>query len=158
MFSALLTAFFRHEKIITTEPKARELKRLADKIVTLGKTGGLAAVRQVAETINDAEVVSRIFKQIAPRFTERKGGYTRLIKVGQRRGDAAEMTIIELVEGAVKAPAVKKPAAKKAPAKKAAKVEEAGEKKPAAKRTRKPKAEAAAPAPAVEAPSGDEKA
>jgi len=158
MFRALLTSFFRHEKIVTTEPKARELRRLADKIVTLGKAGSLAAVRQVSETINDAEVVTRIFKQIAPRFTERNGGYTRLVKLGQRRGDAAEMTIIELVEGAVKAAPVKKAAAKKAPAKKVAKTEEGGEKKATPKRTRKPKAEAAAPAPATEAPAGDEKA
>jgi large subunit ribosomal protein L17 len=134
MFRSMLTSLFRHEKIETTETKAKELRRLADKLITLGKTGGLHAIRAVATVINDPEVVRKVFKEIAPRFSERVGGYTRVIKIGPRRGDGAEMALIEIVEGAkaakaakkdAKEPKAKKPAAKKAPAKKAAK--EAGE-------------------------------
>lgn len=124
MFRAMLTSLFRHEKIETTEPKAKELRRLADKLITLGKTGGLHAIRAVASVINDPEVVRKVFKEIAPRFTERLGGYTRVVKLGQRRGDGAAMAIIEIIEGAKAAKkATKEPAAKakKAPAKKAAK-------------------------------------
>lgn len=112
MFRAMLTSLFRHEKIETTEPKAKELRRLADKLITLGKTGGLHAIRAVASVVNDPEVVRKVFKEIAPRFTERLGGYTRVVKLGQRRGDGAEMAIIEIVEGAKAAKKAREPAAK----------------------------------------------
>lgn len=128
MFRAMLTSLFRHEKIETTEPKAKELRRLADKLITLGKTGGLHAVRAVASVINDPEVVRKVFKEIAPRFTERLGGYTRVVKIGQRHGDGAEMAVIEIVEGAKAAKKTdKEPAAKakKVPAKKAPKAPKA---------------------------------
>jgi large subunit ribosomal protein L17 len=131
MFRSMLTSLFRHEKIMTTDAKARELKRLADQMITLGKKGGLHAIRAVATVINDPEVVRKVFKEIAPRFTERKGGYTRAVKVGQRRGDGAEVTIVEILEGtkvaAKKEAREPKAKAKKAPAKKADEKDEAKE-------------------------------
>ena len=131
MFRSMLTSLFRHEKITTTDAKAKELKRLADQMITLGKKGGLHAIRAVATVINDPEVVRKVFKEIAPRFSERRGGYTRAVKVGQRRGDGAEITIVEILEG-VKAAAKKeakepKAKARKAPAKKAEEKDEAKE-------------------------------
>jgi len=99
MFRNLLTSFFRHEKITTTDPKAKELKRLAEKLITMGKAGDLNNIRKAASIINDPEVVSKIFKNISPRFKDRAGGYTRIVKLGKRLGDGADMSIIELIEG-----------------------------------------------------------
>ena len=133
MFRAMLTSLFRHEKIETTEPKAKELRRLADKLITLGKAGGLTAIRSVASVINDPDVVRKLFKEIAVRFPERRGGYTRIVKIGPRRGDGAEMAIVEILEdGKAAKKEAKEPAkakAKKAPAKKAPKAEEQDEAK-----------------------------
>jgi large subunit ribosomal protein L17 len=93
----LVTALLREEKIRTTDPKAKELRRWADRVITLGKQGSLHARRQVLSIVQDKAVVRKLFDSIAPRFKERPGGYTRLIKVGLRRGDAAPMALIELV-------------------------------------------------------------
>jgi large subunit ribosomal protein L17 len=94
----LATALLEHERIITTEPKAKELRRVADKLVTLGKRGNLHARRQALQTVQSNAVVQKLFNEIAPRFAERQGGYTRIIRLGYRPGDAAAMAVIELVD------------------------------------------------------------
>ena len=93
----LATALFEHERITTTEPKAKELRRVADKLVTLGKRGDLHARRQALQVVRSTDIVRKLFDDIAPRFAERKGGYTRVLRLGYRAGDAAAMAIIELV-------------------------------------------------------------
>lgn len=105
VFRDLVTDLFLYERIQTTEAKAKELRRIADKMITLAKRGDLHARRQVAAYVrpepvseeSNQDVVQKLFAEIAPRFAERNGGYTRLIKVGPRRGDAAPMVLIELV-------------------------------------------------------------
>jgi large subunit ribosomal protein L17 len=93
----LITSLLREEKIKTTDPKAKELRRWADRVITLGKQGSLHARRQVLSIVYDKTVVRKLFDTIAPRFKDRPGGYTRIIKLGIRRGDAAQMAVIELV-------------------------------------------------------------
>lgn len=98
LFRSILTSFFRYERIETTEAKAKEISGLADQLITLAKRGDLHARRQViAQLMNDKEVVTKLFDTIAPKYNERQGGYTRVLKLGPRRGDAAPMAIIELV-------------------------------------------------------------
>lgn len=109
----LITALLREEKIQTTDPKAKELRRWADRVITLGKAGSLHARRQVLGIVQDKAVVRKLFDTIAPRFKERAGGYTRIIKIGWRHGDAAQMSLIELVAGADEAAAGKSGGAKK---------------------------------------------
>jgi large subunit ribosomal protein L17 len=94
----LATALLEHERIITTEPKAKELRRIADKLVTLGKRGNLHARRQALQVVHSNAVVQKLFNEIAPRFAGRQGGYTRLLRLGYRPGDAAAMAVIELVD------------------------------------------------------------
>jgi large subunit ribosomal protein L17 len=94
----LATALLEHERIITTEPKAKELRRVADKLVTLGKRGNLHARRQALQVVRSNAVVRKLFDEIAPRFAERQGGYTRILHLGYRPGDAAAMAVIELVD------------------------------------------------------------
>jgi large subunit ribosomal protein L17 len=108
----LITSLLREEKIRTTDPKAKELRRWADRVITLGKEGSLHARRQALAIVQDKSVVRKLFETIGPRFKQRAGGYTRIVKIGVRRGDAAPISLIELVGGADEA------AAKKAPAKK----------------------------------------
>ena len=110
----LATELFKHGKIKTTETKAKRLRPLAEQLITKAKRGDLAARRRVAGTVRDKDVVYVLFDQIAPRFANRPGGYTRIVKTGPRKGDAAPMAIIELVEEL-------EVAATTAPAKKAAK-------------------------------------
>ena len=98
MFRNLLTGLFRHERIETTEAKAKAVRGLADHIVTLAKRENLHARRQVLSLVPDTEVVRRIFDTIAARFGDRHGGYTRIVKTGVRRGDAAPMVLLELVD------------------------------------------------------------
>ena len=98
MFRNLLTGLFRHERIETTEAKAKAVRGLADHIVTLAKRETLHARRQVLSLVPDTEVVGRIFDTIAARFGDRHGGYTRIVKTGVRRGDAAPMVLLELVD------------------------------------------------------------
>jgi large subunit ribosomal protein L17 len=93
----LITALLREEKIRTTDPKAKELRRWVDRVITLGKQGTLHARRQVLSIVQDKAVVRKLFDTIGPRFKDRPGGYTRIVKVGIRRGDAAQMSVIELV-------------------------------------------------------------
>ena len=98
MFRNQLTALFTHERITTTVAKAKELRPMAERIVTLARTGTLANRRRVLETVSDKEVVHRLFDDIAPRFSDRNGGYTRIVRLGRRRGDNAEMAIIEFID------------------------------------------------------------
>ena len=93
----LTTALLEHGKIETTVTRAKEVKRIADKMVTLGKRGDLHARRQAISYITQEAVVKQLFDETAPKYTERNGGYTRIYRVGPRRGDGAEMAIIELV-------------------------------------------------------------
>ena|SRR5579863_66022 len=91
----MVLSLIRFEKIRTTDPKAKELRRFADRMVTLGKQGDLAARRRAFSFLQSHTAVKRLFDEIAPRFKERNGGYTRIIKWGHRRGDAAMLSIIE---------------------------------------------------------------
>ncbi len=92
-----VTSLLRDGRIETTFAKAKETKRMADKMITLGKRGDLHARRQALAYIYDEDVVKKLFDEIAPKYAERNGGYTRVLKLGPRRGDGAEMAIIELV-------------------------------------------------------------
>ena len=98
MLKNMATSLFRHERIVTTTPKAKELKRYADKVITLAKKGSPHARRQAHVEIRDVEVLNKLFETLGPRFASRAGGYTRLVRVGHRAGDNAEMAVIELVE------------------------------------------------------------
>jgi large subunit ribosomal protein L17 len=93
-----VTSLLKEEKISTTETRAKEIKRLTEKMITLGKRGDLHARRQAAAYIMSDEVVQKLFSDIAARYEERNGGYTRLVKTGYRKGDGAPMVMIELVE------------------------------------------------------------
>ncbi|NLY91753.1 MAG: 50S ribosomal protein L17 [Firmicutes bacterium] len=97
LFRNLVTELLDHGKIETTEVKAKEVRMLAEKLITLGKQGDLHARREVAKVIADKAVVKKLFDEIATRYTERNGGYTRIVKLGPRRGDAAPMALIELI-------------------------------------------------------------
>jgi large subunit ribosomal protein L17 len=98
LFRNQLTALFTHDRIVTTLAKAKELRPLAERMVTLAGTGTLPARRKVLTMVPDKEVVRRLFDEIAPRFTDRPGGYTRVMRLGRRRGDGAELAIIEFVD------------------------------------------------------------
>ena len=98
LFRSLITALLRHERIETTEAKAKAIRGDAEKMITLGKRGTVAARRLAARTIIDPAVTKKLFETIAPRYKERAGGYTRLFKVGPRLGDAAPVVILELVD------------------------------------------------------------
>jgi large subunit ribosomal protein L17 len=115
----LATELFKHGRIKTTETKAKRVRPLAEQLITKAKRGDLHARRQVLTVVRDKDVVFTLFDQIAPRFATRPGGYTRIIKTGPRKGDAAPMAIIELVEELV----VETPAAVKKTARKAAKAD-----------------------------------
>ncbi len=121
MFRNMVTSFLNHEKITTTDAKAKELRSIAEKMITLGKKGDLHAMRQAASYIRDKQVVTKLFSTIAPRYKERNGGYTRIIKLGIRPGDNSPLSVIELVEEELQKKAEAKPAAKKAAPKKAGK-------------------------------------
>lgn len=98
MMRNMVTSFFECEKITTTVTRAKELRKVVDKMITLGKRGDLHARRQALQVIRDPKVVGKLFEMIAPRYTDRPGGYTRIIKLENRQGDNAPMSIIELVE------------------------------------------------------------
>jgi large subunit ribosomal protein L17 len=103
MFRNMVTSLLQHERIYTTLPKAKELRRWADWMITLGKRGDLHGRRQALATIRLKSTVHKLFEELAPRYQNRQGGYTRIVKVGFRRGDASPMCLIELVTDA-KAP------------------------------------------------------
>jgi large subunit ribosomal protein L17 len=98
MLANLATALFEHDRITTTEAKAKRLRPLAERLITFAKRGDLHARRQVMTVIRDKDVVHKLFAEIGPKFTERPGGYTRIIKVNPRKGDNAPMAVIELCE------------------------------------------------------------
>lgn len=98
MLRDMATSLLRHEQITTTLPKAKEMKRFIDRIITLGKQGGLHARRQAAALIRDNEVVQKLFGPLAARYKTRPGGYTRVLKAGFRYGDSAAMAVIELID------------------------------------------------------------
>ena len=124
MLANLATSLFKHGKITTTETKAKRLRPLAERMVTFAKRGDLHSRRRVLTVIRDRDVVYTLFEEIAPRFTNRPGGYTRIVKAGIRKGDAAPMAVIELVEEMEEAPAAKATkAAAKTTARKAARGE-----------------------------------
>ena len=97
MLRNLATSLFRHERIETTTAKAKELRPYAERLITLARRGDLHARRLVARKIQDREVLGKLFDEISPRYAERPGGYTRILKLGNRKGDAAEISLIELV-------------------------------------------------------------
>ncbi len=143
MFRNLVTALITRERIRTTLAKAKELRSKAEKTITLGKKGTLHARRLAFRTVQEKEALKKLFGPIAERFATRNGGYTRIIKIGNRKGDAAPMAFIELVE-AEKAP--EKPAKGKAKAKKetpAKTTAKSADKKPAKKTEPKAKADTA---------------
>jgi large subunit ribosomal protein L17 len=140
LFRNLLVALFRHERIITTEAKAKAVRGLADQMVTLAKRETLHAKRQVLAMVPDETVVKKLFDTIAARFSDRNGGYTRIIHAGTRPGDRASMVVLELVD---------RPEAPKAKVKKDAKAEKTpkadkGEAAAGARKGRRKKAAAAA--------------
>lgn len=145
MFRNQLSSLVDKERIRTTLEKAKELRPVAEKIVTQGKRGTLHARRQVRRWIEDRGLVKKLFDEIAPRFAERPGGYLRIVKLGPRLGDRAEMALLEFVEGpeAHAAPADAEPA-KKAAKPKAAK--KGAKKKAAKKRTSRKKVASEEPA------------
>ena len=97
VLGTLAAQLFTHEKVRTTEAKAKALRPLAEHLITFAKRGDVHARRQVLKTVPDRDVVHKLFSEIGPRYTERAGGYTRILKIGQRGGDGAPMAIIELM-------------------------------------------------------------
>ncbi len=97
LFRSILSSFFKHERIETTLTKAKEVSKHAAKLITLAKRGDLHARRLVMAELVDEEATRKLFNEIAPKYADRQGGFTRIYKVGPRRGDAAEMAIIELI-------------------------------------------------------------
>ena len=153
MLRNMATSLFRHERITTTTPKAKELKRFAEKIVTLAKKGTPHARRIANRDVRDVEVLNKLFGSLADRFKARAGGYTRLVRVGRRHGDNAELAVIELLdrapaaepgegEGKGEKKAAKPAKAEKAPKAKAEKpAKEKAEKAPKAEKGKKAKSE-----------------
>ncbi len=107
MFANMAAALIEHEQIVTTLPKAKELRSVADKLITLGKRGDLHARRQAISRIRDVEQVKKLFDTLGPRYQDRNGGYTRVLKAGFRYGDNAPMAVIELVDRDVEAKGAK---------------------------------------------------
>lgn len=98
LFRTLTTELFRHDRIKTTEAKAKAIQPIAEKLITLARRGDLQARRQAAREVTDPAILKKLFDEIAPRMDGRDGGYTRIYKLGPRRGDAANMALIELVD------------------------------------------------------------
>ena len=162
MMRNMVTSLLDHEKIKTTDARAKELRKLAEKMITLGKRGTLHARRQAFQVIMDKNVVAKLFDRLAPRYADRPGGYTRIVKLGYRSGDNAALSLIELVEEeftpkqkkekpaekAVEAAPVEEAVAEEAPAEEPVAEEPAAE-EPAAE-------EPAAEEPAAEEPAAEE--
>lgn len=116
MFRNMVTSLLSHEKITTTDAKAKEIRVVAERMITLGKRGDLHAMRQAASVIREKSVVTKLFSTIAPRYKDRAGGYTRIVKLGIRQGDTAPISLIELVEEEMKpTKPMKSPAKTKSP-------------------------------------------
>ena len=97
MLRSLVTSFLKYGKIETTEAKAKEVRRIVEKMITLGKAGNLHAYRQALAYLTEEDVAKKLFDEIAPKYEDRQGGYTRVVKAGYRRGDGTPMAIVELV-------------------------------------------------------------
>lgn len=110
LYRNLVTSLFEHGKIQTTDAKAKEVRKIAEKLITLGKKGDLHARRRALAYVRSDAVVAKLFTELSPRYAQRPGGYTRIVKIGARRGDASPMSVLELVQeaytpgGAAKAP------------------------------------------------------
>jgi large subunit ribosomal protein L17 len=150
MMRNMVTSLIEHEKVTTTDARAKELRKIAEKMITLGKRGDLNARRQALQVIRDRKVVAKLFEMVAQRYKDRPGGYTRIIKLGNRLGDNAPQSIIELVEEEFTA----RPK-KAAPAPAAAPVETPPAEEPAPVEEAAPAEETSAEAPAEE-PGGEE--
>ncbi len=139
LMRTLATQFFEHEKLVTTVPKAKELRPYAEKIISIAKKETLHARRQALAKLRKRSVVEKLFSDLAPRFADRNGGYCRIIRLGVRKGDAAETALIELIGSEYKADTKPTKASRKAKAeskdKKEAKQAEAAEKKSKGKKT-----------------------
>ena len=98
MYDTMVTQLFMYGKVTTTEARAKEVRIIAEKMVTLGKDGSLDARRRAGEIVKDKEVLHKVFSEIAPRYADRSGGYTRILKLGPRQGDGAPMALLEMVE------------------------------------------------------------
>lgn len=98
LFANLATALIKHEQIVTTLPKAKDLRRVTERLITLAKRGDLHARRTVASRLRDEKMAAKLFETIGPRYKDRNGGYTRVLKAGFRYGDSAPMAVIELVD------------------------------------------------------------
>ncbi len=98
MFANMAAALIKHEQIVTTLPKAKDLRSVVEKLITLGKRGDLHARRQAIAEMRDVEMVKKLFEVIGPRYKDRNGGYTRVLKAGYRHGDLAPVAVIELVD------------------------------------------------------------
>ena len=103
MLDNMVTSLLEHEAIKTTVPKAKEARRLAERIITLGKRGGLSNVRLAERTVRSRAVLQKVFGELKERYASRPGGYTRIVRLGHRTGDAAEMALLELVDRPAKA-------------------------------------------------------
>lgn len=114
MFRNMVTSLLDKERIRTTLPRAKELRPIAERMITLGKRESLHARRQALAFVKDPAVVSKLFKDLAPRFAQRKGGYTRIIRLGFRQGDGAQMALLELLGSGYKAPKADEKKGKKA--------------------------------------------
>lgn len=114
MLRNMVTSMLKYEKIVTTDIKAKELRRVADKMITLGKRGDLHARRQALSFVRDPEMVGKLFSELSARFKDRAGGYTRIIKTGYRKGDSAPMAVIEFMPEAKPRTKEKKKAAARA--------------------------------------------
>ena len=112
MFRNMATSLVRHEMIKTTVPKAKELRRVVEPLITLAKTDGVANRRLAFDRLRDKEAVGKLFSDLGPRFKDRPGGYLRILKTGPRPGDAAPMAIVQLVDGPVGAKSEAAPAEK----------------------------------------------
>ena len=102
LYRNLVTALFKYERIQTTVPKAKEARIVAEKLITFAKKGDLHSRRMAARKVNEPEVLQKLFAEIGPRYADRPGGYTRIMRMGPRKGDAAEIAILELVDGKAK--------------------------------------------------------
>lgn len=108
MLENLVSSLLTHQQITTTLPKAKEAKRLADQVITLGKTDSLHSRRMAYSVLQDHQLTSKLFKEVAPRFKDRKGGYTRILHLQRRKGDGAELALLELTEKEIKVKEIKK--------------------------------------------------
>ena len=105
MLKNMVTSLIEHERIVTTVPKAKEARKMAEKVITLGKKGGLNNVRMAQKIVKDRVLLQKIFGELKTRYASRKGGYTRLMRGGFRKGDAADIAILELMDRPEAAPA-----------------------------------------------------